>query len=92
MELGVGRTKIEWPFYYSGNAAVFITFVFILPFAFMFWLCPFISPWTLGNDYAMFPIQHQLELMFSIKNGSFPLFVPGFSGGQSSSALRVSQI
>ncbi|MGB5616556.1 MAG: YfhO family protein [Desulfobacterales bacterium] len=40
----------------------------------------------------MFPIQHQLELMFSIKTGSFPLFVPGFSGGQSSSALTLSQI
>ncbi|MEN8807651.1 MAG: YfhO family protein, partial [Desulfobacterales bacterium] len=64
----------------------------ILPFVLMFWLCPFVSPWTLGNDYAMFPIQHQLELMFSIKTGSFPLFVPGFSGGQSSSALTLSQI
>jgi len=40
----------------------------------------------------MFPIQHQQELMFSIKTGSFPLFVPGFSGGQSSSALTLSQI
>jgi len=64
----------------------------ILPFVFLFWLCPFVSPWTLGNDYPMFPIQHQLELMFSIKTGSFPLFVPGFSGGQSSSALTLSQI
>ena len=63
-----------------------------MPFVLLFWLCPFVSPWTLGNDYAMFPIQHQLELMFSIKTGSFPLFVPGFSGGQSSSALTLSQI
>ena len=68
-----------------------ISFI-ILPFVVLFWLCPFVSPWTLGNDYAMFPIQHQLELMFSIKTGSFPLFVPGFLGGHSSSALTLSQI
>ena len=92
MEHRLGRSKIKWPPLISGNVAGFIALVFILPFACLFWLCPFISPWTLGNDYAMFPIQHQLELMFSIKTGSFPLFVPGFSGGQSSSALTLSQI
>ena len=73
--------------------AVFIQMFFlVIPFVLMFWLCPFVSSGTLGNDYAMFPIQHQLELMFSVKTGSFPLYVPGFSGGQSSSALTLSQI
>ena len=92
MEYRSGRTKIRWPSLNSRNVAVFIIIVLILPFTIMFWLCPFISPLTLGNDYAMFPIQHQMELMFSLKTGSFPLFVPGFSGGQSSSALTLSQI
>ena len=53
---------------------------------------PFISSLTLGKDYAIFPIQHQMELMFSLKMGSFPLYVPGFAGGQTASALMLGQI
>ena len=53
---------------------------------------PFLSDLTLGNDYVGFPIQHQIELMFSVKMGSFPLYVPGFAGGQSASALTLGQI
>ena len=33
-----------------------------------------------------------MELMFSLKTGSFPLYVPGFAGGQSASALTLGQI
>ena len=32
-----------------------------LPFVVFFWLMPFISSLTLGKDYAIFPIQHQIE-------------------------------
>lgn len=56
------------------------------------WLVPFISGLTLGNDYALFHIQQQMELMFSLKMGVFPLYVPGFAGGQSSAALTLGQI
>jgi preprotein translocase subunit YajC len=63
-----------------------------LPFVVFFWLLPFISALTLGKDYAVFPIQHQMELMFSLKMGSFPLYVPGFAGGQSASALMLGQV
>ncbi len=64
----------------------------ILPFLMFFWMIPFVSDRTLGNDYPRFSIDHQMELMFSVKTGSFPLYVPGFAGGQSASALTQAQI
>ena len=57
-----------------------------------FWMMPFLSDWTLGNDYPRYSIWNQLELMFSFKTGSFPLYVPGFAGGHSASALTLGQI
>ena len=63
-----------------------------IPFLMFYWMLPFVSKFTLGNDYAAFSIHHQLELMFSLKTGSFPLYVPGFSGGQTASALTQGQI
>jgi NedA-like, galactose-binding domain len=56
------------------------------------WMLPFVSDWSLGNDYQRYPIQEQMELMFSLKSGSFPLYVPGYCGGQSASALTLGQI
>jgi hypothetical protein len=70
------------------NYAVFL----FLPFLMFHWMLPFVSGSTLGNDYVLFPIQHQLELMFSLKSGSFPLYIPGFAGGQTASALTLGQI
>ena len=70
------------------QSAVFI----FLPFLMFHWMLPFVSEWTIGNDYVLFPIQHQLELMFSLKSGSFPLYIPGFAGGQTASALTLGQI
>ncbi|RLC13085.1 MAG: hypothetical protein DRI57_16900, partial [Deltaproteobacteria bacterium] len=66
--------------------------IFILPFLMFLWMIPFISDGTLGNDYPRFSIDHQIELMFSLKTGSFPLYVPGFAGGQTASALTLGQI
>ena len=67
-------------------------FIFVLPFLLLYWLVPFISPITLGADYQLFSINEQIELLFSIKTGSFPLYVPGYSFGHSSSALTLSQV
>lgn len=64
----------------------------MLPFLMFHWMLPFISDWTLGNDYQYYSIQEQMELMFSLKTGSFPLYVPGYLGGQSASALTLGQI
>ena len=69
-----------------------IVIIFLLPFLMFFWMLPFVSDRTLGNDYQRYPIQEQMELMFSLKTGSFPLYVPGFCGGQSASALTLGQI
>jgi hypothetical protein len=63
----------------------------VLPAIFFDWALPFVSDTTLGNDYQLFSIPQQMELQFSIANGSFPLFVPGFAGGQSVQALVQGQ-
>ena len=66
--------------------------ILLLPFLMFHWMLPFISDWTLGNDYPCYSIQEQMELMFSLKTGSFPLYVPGYLGGQSASTLTLGQI
>jgi hypothetical protein len=71
--------------------SLYLTILF-LPFLMFHWMVPFVSDMVLGNDYPRFSIQHQMELMFSMKTGSFPLYVPGFAGGQSASALTLGQI
>lgn len=66
--------------------------VMLLPFAVFFWMTPFVGPYILDNDYIDFPIQHQMELLFSLRMGTFPLYVPGFDGGQSALALTMGQL
>ena len=69
-----------------------ICFIIIfLPFLLFYWELPFLSKYTIGSDYIKFSISHQLELLFSIKSGSVPLYVPGFASGNSSSALTLGQ-
>jgi len=63
-----------------------------LPFLVLYWLVPFASNLTIGNDYQGYGIENQMELLFSIKTGSFPLYSPGYALGQSSIALTWSQI
>jgi len=63
-----------------------------LPFIVLYWLVPFWSNLTIGNDYPVFSIQHQMELQFSLTHGSFPLYAPGFAGGRSAAALTLGQM
>ena len=63
-----------------------------LPFLVFYWQFPFLGSLTIGNDYVAFPISQQLELQYSLKHGSFPLYVPGFAGGQSATALTLGQM
>lgn len=65
--------------------------ILLLPFIFFYWITPFFSNITLGEDYSRFSMGEQLELLFSLKTGSVPLFIPGFAGGQSSAALTLGQ-
>ncbi len=64
----------------------------LLPFLVFYRIIPFTGTWTLANDWPRFLIPQQMEFMFSLKTGSFPLYIPGFAGGQSSSALTLGQI
>lgn len=62
----------------------------ILPFLFFYWMIPFVSRLTFGGDYPEM-LRMQMELYFAIRTGTFPLYVPGFAYGHSSSALTVGQ-
>jgi hypothetical protein len=69
-----------------------ILFIVLLPFILLYWMAPFVTDLTLGADYQLFSINEQMELLFSIKTGSFPLYVPGYKFGHSSSALTLAQV
>jgi hypothetical protein len=66
--------------------------ILILPFLLLYWMLPFIATQSIGQDYQTIGIQSQMELFFSIKTGSFPLYVPGFAFGTSSSTLTLGQV
>lgn len=70
------------------QAALFLA----LPFAMLPWLVPFASPLTIGADYPVYSIAHQMILQLSLRNGTFPLFVPGFAYGQSAAAATLGQL
>lgn len=65
--------------------------ILLLPFIVFYWLIPFVSSYTLGNDYIGFPIPQQMELFYSLKQGTVPLYAPGFAGGQGAAALTLGQ-
>lgn len=67
-------------------------FILVLPFLVFYWQVPFLSSQTIGNDYVGCTIQEQMELQYALLHGFFPLYVPGFHGGQSSSALTLGQL
>jgi hypothetical protein len=66
--------------------------IIVLPFLIFYWMFPFYTELTIGNDYVRLPIHNQMELFFSIKTGSFPLYAPGYAWGTSASALTLGQI
>ncbi|MCK5215916.1 MAG: YfhO family protein [Candidatus Omnitrophica bacterium] len=69
-----------------------IAFMLGLPFVMFYWMVPFLSKHSLGNDYVHFPIENQMCLLFSLKAGTFPLFIPGFFIGHSFAALTLGQM
>lgn len=65
--------------------------IFLVPFLLFYWIIPFLSDLTIHGDTIII-IKHQLEFLFSIKTGSFPLYAPGFAkGGHSSIAMTLAQ-
>ena len=64
----------------------------LLPFLVFYWFVPFLGHLTIGMDYPMYSIFTQMELQFSLKHGSFPLYVPKHAGGIPASSLTLGQI
>ena len=63
-----------------------------LPFLVFYWCCPFISRLSLGNDYTLYSIGGQMELLYSIRHGSFPLFFPRPADGFTATGLTLGQL
>jgi hypothetical protein len=63
-----------------------------LPFVMFSWFLPFVSRQTIGNDYSIFALLAQLDMMWSVWKGTFPLYMPGFAGGHSTAAMTLGQL
>ena len=46
------------------------------PFVVLYWMVPFATHWTIGNDYPWAQLQ-QIETQFALRSGTFPLYFPG---------------
>ena len=68
------------------------TLFLLLPFVMLSWIAPFVSAQTIGNDYSIFSLLAQLDLMWSVRKGTFPLYMPGFAGGHSTAAMTLGQL
>ena len=69
-----------------------LTVILVLPVFVLYWLVPFIGKRPIGQDYQVYWTQQQQYLQFSIRNGTFPLYTPGFAGGWTASALTLGQL
>lgn len=63
----------------------------LVPFVVLYWLVPSFSSLTIGADYRHYPIEAQMEVNHAIEYGTFPLYAPGFAGGQSAAAMTLGQ-
>lgn len=63
----------------------------LLPFLVLWKFEPIVSGTTIGNDYVIYPIDAQLEFIWSWGKGMVPLFVPGFDGGNTAAAMTLGQ-
>lgn len=80
-------TRSRWP----GGVVALVVFLGT-PFVMLSWLAPFVGSRTIGNDYLLYSIQDQLDLMWSVRNGTFPLYLPGFASGHSAAAATMGQL
>lgn len=71
-----------------GGWALFLCF----PFLVVSWLMPFVPGKTIGNDYSIFSPLAQMDLMWALHKGNFPLYMPGFSVGHSTAAMTLGQL
>ncbi|MFN8599880.1 MAG: hypothetical protein U0842_05380 [Candidatus Binatia bacterium] len=76
----------------AGRAGLVLAGFLLLPFAVFAHVAPFVSGRTLGSDYMIYSVPQQLLLQFSLANGSFPLYLPGFAGGLPAVAATQGQL
>ena len=69
-----------------------VLIMLVLPALFFDWALPFVSDTSVGNDYWTYALPQQLELQFSLKSGSFPLYAPGFAGGRTAQGMMQGQL
>ena len=63
--------------------------ILVLPFFVFYWMVPFIGKHTIGNDYVQRWFIEQLYLHFSVRNGTFPLYAPGFAEKKNSQSTAT---
>ena len=77
---GLGRKLAVWLFFLATSFGMFA------------WMMPFISSSTIGNDYLIFSPGAEIDVMWSVWKGTFPLYMPGFAGGHSTAAMTLGQL
>jgi hypothetical protein len=77
---GLGRRLAVWLLFLATSLIMFA------------WMMPFISPLTIGNDYLIFTPGAQIDLMWSVWKGTFPLYMPGFAAGHSTASMTLGQL
>ncbi len=88
----MARPEFDFETYKNNKLFLIYFLIIIFPFNLLYWMVPFVTDITISKDYPLHPITEQLELFFSMKTGSFPLYAPGYNLGHSSSALTLGQI
>src|SRR5262249_6875890 len=61
------------------------------PLVVLYWMVPFATHWTIGNDYP-WAYHQQLETQFALRSGTFPLYFPGIDIGVPGGALTLGQL
>jgi hypothetical protein len=77
---GLGRRLAVWLLFLATSLAMFA------------WMMPFVSTWTIGNDYLVFSPGAEIDLMWSVWKGTFPLYMPGFAAGHSTASMTLGQL
>ena len=56
------------------------------------WMMPFISSLSIGNDYLIFSPGAEIDMMWSVWKGTFPLYMPGYASGHSTASMTMGQL
>jgi hypothetical protein len=77
---GLGRRLAVWLLFFATALIMFA------------WMFPFISPQSIGNDYLIFSPGAEVDMMWSVWKGTFPLYMPGYASGHSTASMTMGQL